>query len=249
MGRKQESWDVFISHASEDKEAIARPLALSLRAAGLKVWFDEFALSIGDSLSRSIDLGLANSKFGVVIISKHFLSKRWPQKELAGLFTKETDFGKVILPIWHCLGVAEIRRKSPILADRLGIDSASGIEKLTRVLIAAMNPPVVAPDITGLWFGQTGRLRLYRSGTTYEGDYQWDTDEWVGKLVGELRTTTLSFRWWRKSSSSQGDGLLEYRPAPPRLEGGWRTINGASISLLASEAYHGLTPWSFCREP
>ncbi len=43
-------YDVFISHASEDKDAIVRPLATALRAGELRVWYDEFELRIGDSL-------------------------------------------------------------------------------------------------------------------------------------------------------------------------------------------------------
>ena len=86
-------WDVFISHAWEDKESIARPLAEALRARGLRVWFDEFTLSVGDRLRRSIDRGLANSRDGIVILSPHFFAKEWPQKELDGLIQRE-DRGK-----------------------------------------------------------------------------------------------------------------------------------------------------------
>jgi hypothetical protein len=59
-------WDIFICHASEDKEDLVRPLAAGLRKQGFKVWFDEFTLVVGDSLRRSIDLGLARSRFGGV---------------------------------------------------------------------------------------------------------------------------------------------------------------------------------------
>jgi hypothetical protein len=52
-------YDVFISHASEDKEGIVRPLANALKNEGLRVWYDEFELKIGDSLRRKIDRGLA----------------------------------------------------------------------------------------------------------------------------------------------------------------------------------------------
>ena len=48
----EESHDVFISHASEDKDAIVRPLANALISCGLKVWYDEFTLRIGDSLRQ-----------------------------------------------------------------------------------------------------------------------------------------------------------------------------------------------------
>jgi len=103
-------FDVFISHASEDKEAIARPLAEKLANFGLDVWFDEFTLEVGDSLMESIDKGLANSRFGVVILSQSFLNKGWSKYELRGLVTREVDKGKVVLPIWHDISRQEIEK-------------------------------------------------------------------------------------------------------------------------------------------
>ena len=67
-------YDVFISHASEDKEAVVRPLANALRQKGVRVWYDEFELKIGDSLRRKIDQGLSKSRFGIVVISRSFSS-------------------------------------------------------------------------------------------------------------------------------------------------------------------------------
>ena len=64
-----ESWDVFISHAHEDKTSLAAPLATELQTRNLRVWYDEFTLKVGDSLRRSIDRGLARSRFGIVILS------------------------------------------------------------------------------------------------------------------------------------------------------------------------------------
>lgn len=82
--RTPSKWDVFISHASEDKDAIARPLAEELRRRGLRVWYDEFVLEVGDSLSEKIDEGLAASHHGVVVLSPKFFEKDWSKKELAG---------------------------------------------------------------------------------------------------------------------------------------------------------------------
>src|SRR5258707_466953 len=96
--------DVFISHASEDKAEIARPLALLLRQRGYIVWYDEFSLRLGDSLRRSIDQGLSRCRFGLVILSPAFLAKEWPQYELDGLNARQVGTkSKVILPIWHRL--------------------------------------------------------------------------------------------------------------------------------------------------
>src|SRR6266478_2516917 len=84
----KQKWDVFISHASEDKPEFVKPLAVLLSRSGVEVWYDEFSLEEGDSLTRSIDKGLANSKFGVLIISKAFIKKKWPEYEMRGLVGK-----------------------------------------------------------------------------------------------------------------------------------------------------------------
>jgi len=76
---------VFICHASEDKEEVARPLAQELRSRDFRVWIDEAEILIGDSLRRKIDEGLASSRFGIVILSPSFFAKEWPQLELDGL--------------------------------------------------------------------------------------------------------------------------------------------------------------------
>ena len=68
-------WDVFISHAWKDKDSFVRPLAKALQAKGLKVWFDESELKVGDSLRRSIDQGLAKSKYGIVVLSPNFFER------------------------------------------------------------------------------------------------------------------------------------------------------------------------------
>src|SRR5688572_17752547 len=125
-------WDVFISHAWEDKEIVARPLAKLLFQVGVKVWYDEFTLTIGDSLRGSIDQGLAQSRYGIVILSPHFFQKNWPQRELDGLVAKEVRSGKTILPVWHNVTREDIERFSPTLADKLGVSTSAGLEIVVR---------------------------------------------------------------------------------------------------------------------
>lgn len=119
-----ETWDVFISHASEDKEAIAEPLAVELRTRGLKVWLDKTELRIGDSLRRKIDYGLAHSTFGVVILSKSFFAKGWPQYELDGIVGMSVNGDQRMLPIWHEISRDEIARQSPSLVDKIARNTA-----------------------------------------------------------------------------------------------------------------------------
>lgn len=120
-----EVYDVFISHASEDKDEVVRPLATALQARGLRVWYDEFELRIGDSLRRKIDQGLANSRFGLVVLSPSFISKGWTNYELDGIVTKSITGEQVLLPIWHKLSKQEVVAYSPSLADRLARNTAT----------------------------------------------------------------------------------------------------------------------------
>jgi hypothetical protein len=53
------NWDAFVSHASEDKESFVRPLVEALGRLGVSLWYDEVSLRLGDSLSGSIDRGIA----------------------------------------------------------------------------------------------------------------------------------------------------------------------------------------------
>ena len=132
-------YDVFVSHASEDKEDFVKPLVEALQAAGYKVWYDEFALKVGDSLRRSIDNGLKNSRYGIVVFSNAFFAKNWTQYELDGLVTREMEGHKVILPIWHMVSKNQVQNYSPTLADKKAINSSLStideiVEQLSEVL-------------------------------------------------------------------------------------------------------------------
>lgn len=129
-------YDVFISHASEDKDEVVRPLANAIKAGGLKVWYDEFELRIGDSLRRKIDKGLSTSRFGIVVLSRSFLTKGWANYELDGLVTKAVTGEQILLPIWHNISKREVIEYSPSLADKLARSTATHtIEKIANEIV------------------------------------------------------------------------------------------------------------------
>ena len=135
------TWDAFISHASEDRQSVAAPLAAALRSAGLTVWLDNTELVLGDSLREKIDDGLARSRFGVVILSKSFLAKEWPRKELNGLVGLEDDGRKVILPVWHGIDKALLLQYSPLLSDRVAASTEQGIDAVAMAIVRAVLQP------------------------------------------------------------------------------------------------------------
>ena len=132
--------DLFISHASEDKADFVKSLADELINQGVSVWYDEYALRIGDSLRKSIDKGLSQSRFGLIILSKSFFEKNWTQYELNGLVAKEMEGEKVILPIWHNISKDEILKLSPSLVDKFALNSATNtVQEIAEKVADAVN--------------------------------------------------------------------------------------------------------------
>ena len=122
-------WDIFISHATEDKESVALPLAKELSKYPIKVWIDNQELKIGDSLIDKINEGIAKSRYGVVILSPNFFAKKWTKRELKMLFMRdEDDDDVVILPVWHEVTAKEVKSYNLLLADAVGISTVKGLD-------------------------------------------------------------------------------------------------------------------------
>ena len=133
-------YDAFISHASEDKDTFVRPLAEALTNLGFLVWYDEFSLKVGDSLRQTIDGGLTNSNYGIIVLSTAFFKKNWTNYELDGLTAREIEGKKVILPVWHDINKSDVLKFSPPLANKVallseGNDIMSLANRLAEVLI------------------------------------------------------------------------------------------------------------------
>ena len=131
--------DVFISHATEDKEAIARPLATALQARGVSIWFDELNIEWGEPIHRAVEDGIANATFGLVISSPSFLDKAWTQAELDGLFGRQMGQPNglgVILPLWHHVSAGEVLRRIPMIAGLKALNtSASTVEEIADEVV------------------------------------------------------------------------------------------------------------------
>lgn len=139
-GRSTPVRDVFLSHASEDKDEVARPLQVALETRGISVWFDEIQIRVGQSIRREIERGIAACRFGVVVVSPHFFAKQWTNAELDALFDKKMESGQdLVLPVWHRVSKDEVMRQSPLLAGILALNSATmTIEEMADALAEAV---------------------------------------------------------------------------------------------------------------
>ena len=87
------------------------------------MWLDTSELNVGDSLRRKIDQGIRSSRFGIVVLSRQFLTKGWTNHELDGLITRTVAGEQSLLPIWHNITADEVRAYSPSLADKIALST------------------------------------------------------------------------------------------------------------------------------
>lgn len=128
-------WDAFVSHASEDKAAVARPLANELAKHSVRVWLDEAEILFGQSIRAKVDEGLARSRFGILIVSPSFLNKEWTRAEIGGLFAREMAGSNVLIPVWHNVSYGDLVRHSPLLADRLALNTLAGLPVVAEQIV------------------------------------------------------------------------------------------------------------------
>lgn len=116
-------YDVFVSHASVDKQTFVSDLVLELKSVTSDVWYDKNMIKWGDSIKGKIYEGLEQCEFGIVVFSKSYIGREWTEKELKELLEKQnTSKQNVILPIFlNDIPEEELRKQYPFLGDMLYI--------------------------------------------------------------------------------------------------------------------------------
>lgn len=227
-------YDAFISHASEDKQDFVRGLAAALQENNVAVWYDEFTLTVGSSLRRSIDHGLSKSRFGIVVLSKAFIGKKWPEWELDGLVQRQNNsFDPVILPIWLGLSYDEVLDFSPPLADKFAIQAEKGLEYVINKLLKVINP-----QGSSLVVARNRLIELGFKPPVVTSDWWHQAIEYCGSnsLEGTFQDA-MGWGHWGFPLPSAGDTSAEKgeRIAWAALQLNWQKIaNNCSISQISN---------------
>ncbi|MDD4052849.1 MAG: toll/interleukin-1 receptor domain-containing protein [candidate division Zixibacteria bacterium] len=129
-------FDAFICHASEDKAEVVDQIARGLRERGLHIWYDTFCIEVGDPIRATINEGLRNSRYGIVVLSPSFFAKKWPKEELAALHASESPEKTKILPVLHKIGVEGVKKYDPLLVDRHALKTADGLQHVIEKFAA-----------------------------------------------------------------------------------------------------------------
>lgn len=227
-------WDAFISHASEDKDKVVRELANILETLHLKVWYDEFALEVGDSLSKKIDEGLLQSNFGIVIISKAFLNKKWTDYEYRSLITKEENGRKVILPVWYDITVEEVKKFSLFLADKIALDTSKN--KLKQIAVKLLK--VVRPDIYDNLFRYLMFKKILKDGKTKmvkASELKWGEklrDELPKSMVVRIKNIFYGIGQCFNSTLERTIECYLYDARPDREIQTWEIMNACYLEFI-----------------
>lgn len=111
-------FDVFVSHANDNKEEFVNALTAALSRLGISIWYDANILDWGDNWKLQIANGLKKCRFGIVVVSPEFLGREWTEKELNELLQRQNEAGeKVILPLLYKLTISDMKKQYPQLAD------------------------------------------------------------------------------------------------------------------------------------
>jgi hypothetical protein len=105
-------FDAFLSHASPDKEWV-RALGAEMEKRGLRVYLDEKELEAGRNFVRSLDGGLAQSRFLVLVLSQHSSGRDWVEWEYSTVMADRGPLDPVIpvriddVPLPHALAAIQ----------------------------------------------------------------------------------------------------------------------------------------------
>jgi len=199
-------YDVFISHASEDKDPFVRELASKLKANRVEVWYDEFSLKVGSSLRRSIDLGLSKSRFGLIVLSPNFFKKQWTNWELDGLVARQNAHeSELILPVWLNVERDEVLNYSPPLADKVAAHASIGIEQVVAKILKT-----IYPQGSTLIEAREYLIKDSFVPPVVTDDWWLDAVEYSGKEWGHMEYLSFSIPWKGDAPKARGEYIARH---------------------------------------
>jgi hypothetical protein len=140
--------DVFLSHASKDKQGYVEPLASALKQREVTFWLDSDEIGWGDNVTTKINEGLRNSRYAVVCLSANFLERPWPENELSAVLAlQNTDGRKRVLPL-ILNSKEQVLQHYPLIAGLAFREFSAGPLVLADELASLVRPGAPPP---GSW--------------------------------------------------------------------------------------------------
>jgi hypothetical protein len=139
--------DIFISHASSDKQDYIQPLANALTTYGVSFWLDNIEIGWGDNFVLKINEGLRSSRFALLCLSKNFLSRPWTESEMSSVLAiQNSDGRKRALPL-ILNSKQEIFQTYPLLSALNYREYDLGVDVLARELSETIRKSNLAENL------------------------------------------------------------------------------------------------------
>ena len=132
---KKYEYDVFISHAVEDKIEVANELVQKLQDYGLKVWYASNKLRVGYGTDQTIEEGFKKSRYGIVLLTHNYLNKDWPEAELRELCS---EYCSSIFSVCHKISDDEVEKYKLPQVKCCHLDTRPGLDHVAKQLVRAM---------------------------------------------------------------------------------------------------------------
>ncbi len=145
-----------------------RKVAEDLTARGHTIWFDEWEILVGDSITHAVGEGLDQSEYMILALSRHAVESSWVEREWSAAYAKELEGNKkVVLPalLEECSVPALLKDKRRV---HLGADYDAAVNEIDTVLRGERpkkpTPGAEAPRPAPLQASLLDRLRAIPSG-------------------------------------------------------------------------------------
>lgn len=155
------SYDLFISHAVEDKILLVNELAARLEARGIKVWYTGQELSIGDAVRDTLVEGIRHCRYGVIVFSPSYISKIMSSGELSMLINYKRQGEKVIIPILFEVTTEELASRNILTGISSAIYSNAGLEDVVTRLLQQIDMSHRLPAPESGFIGRHPKGKLY----------------------------------------------------------------------------------------
>lgn len=188
---------VFISHSSVDKPLVDK-LVAEISSIGVKVWYDKFDITLGDSVPGKINEGLSKAKYFIIVLSNASINSKWVQEELNAALMKQINMnGTFILPIK--IGECEI---PPLLSHRKYLNLEENYHTAIEELLDLLKKDIAVSRETDkpLYPWPDTKIRdenyLYLYSTRFDKFFKMSCDlDWTANKTIDYIVSTLNLPW------------------------------------------------------
>lgn len=130
-------YDVFLSHAANDKISYVNELYDVIRTLGITVFYDSTAITWGDKWKEKIIEGLHSSEFAIIVLSEQFFDREWTERELHELLEQQNENKqKLVLPLLYGITIEQLTKKYPQLGEIQCISAMTYSKEKIAILLA-----------------------------------------------------------------------------------------------------------------